>query len=84
MNFLLKHRFRVRTRSGTVVDNIVIAARDQADAERRLQMMYPRAQVLDCEVKDARAAFAPGPAGRAAVELPSFEQLLGAMTSTAD
>ncbi len=79
MLLTLKHTFRLKTRSGTIVDNIVIAARDRADAERRLLMMYPAAQILQCQVKDARAAFAATPVAGAS-ELPSYEELLGALT----
>lgn len=79
MLLTLKHTFRLKTRSGTVVDNIVIAARDRAEAERRLLMMYPGALVLQCQVKDARAAFAATPVAGAS-ELPSYDELLGALT----
>lgn len=79
MVLTLKHTFRLKTRSGTVVDHIVIAARDRPDAERRLMMMYPGAQVLNCQVKDVRAAFASAPVPGAS-ELPSYEQILGALT----
>lgn len=79
MLLTLKHTFRLKTRSGTVVDNIVIAARDRADAERRLMMMYPGAQVLQCQVKDARAAFAASPVAGTG-DLPSYDEILGLLT----
>lgn len=79
MLLTLKHTFRLKTRSGTVVDNIVISARDRADAERRLLMMYPGAHILECQLKDARAAFAATPVAGTR-ELPSYEELLGAIT----
>ena len=37
--FLTKFSFRIRTRSGTPVENLMIQALDQAQAELRLQQM---------------------------------------------
>jgi hypothetical protein len=40
--------FRIRTRSGSIVENLVIAGRDEADATRKLQQMYRDCQILEC------------------------------------
>lgn len=48
---MLKFEFSVQTRSGQKIDSIVIAGRDQADAERKLFQMYRSCTVLQCTVK---------------------------------
>jgi len=40
--------FRIRTRSGSTVDNLVIAGKDEADAVRKLQQMYRDCQIIEC------------------------------------
>lgn len=40
-----KYGFRIRTRVGLVVDNLLIPGRDADDAERKLRQIY-----RDCEV----------------------------------
>jgi len=35
----MKYGFRIRTRSGAVVDNLLIFGRDQPEAERKLRQM---------------------------------------------
>ena len=44
-----KYGFRIRTRSGSVVDNLMIFGRDAPDAERKLRQIY-----LGCEILEAR------------------------------
>lgn len=48
MNGTVKYGFRIRTRSGMVVENLTIHGRDEADAERKLRQMYLYCQVLEC------------------------------------
>jgi hypothetical protein len=43
-----KFGFRIRTRAGSSVDNLVIAGRDEADATRKLQQMYRDCQIIEC------------------------------------
>ncbi len=43
-----KYGFRIRTRQGMVVENLMIHGRDEADAERKLRQMYLHCEVLDC------------------------------------
>lgn len=45
-----KYGFRIRTRSGAVVDNLLIFGRDESEAERKLRQMY-----LGCEILEARS-----------------------------
>ena len=44
-----KYGFRIRTRSGAVVDNLLIFGRDGPDAERNLRQIY-----LGCEILEAK------------------------------
>ena len=45
-----KYGFRIRTRHGLVIENLVIHGRDEADAERKLRQMYQHCQVLECMI----------------------------------
>lgn len=49
---MVKYRFNIKTRNGQKVDNILIQARDQIEAERRLRQMYVYCEVLDCNAKE--------------------------------
>ena len=46
--FLTKFAFRIRTRSGTPVENLMVQAADQAQAEARIQQMYPYCEIMEC------------------------------------
>jgi len=46
---VLKYGFRIRTRSGVVVENLSIYGRDEIDASRKLCQMY-----TDCEILESR------------------------------
>ena len=45
---MIKFGFKIKTRSGTVVDNLTFAARDRADAERKVEQIYQRCEILEC------------------------------------
>jgi hypothetical protein len=45
-----KFGFRIQTRSGLVVENLVIHAADQTLAEQRLKQMYIGCKVLESKV----------------------------------
>ncbi len=47
-----KFDFSILTRDGQKVESIVIAARDEAEAERRLRQMYRYCEVVSCNTKD--------------------------------
>lgn len=42
-----KYGFRIQTRGGSVVDNLVILARDAEEAERKLRQVYHHCTVLE-------------------------------------
>jgi hypothetical protein len=42
-----KFNFRIRTRDGTLVDNLAINGRDEADAECKLRQMYHHCEILE-------------------------------------
>lgn len=44
-----KYGFRIRTRNGSVVDNLLIFGKDEPDAERKLRQIY-----LGCEILEAK------------------------------
>ncbi|HQZ46156.1 MAG TPA: hypothetical protein PK042_08570 [Usitatibacteraceae bacterium] len=52
-----KFGFRIRTRGGSVVDNLTIQGRDREEAERKLRQVYHH-----CVVLEARESLEPGPA----------------------
>lgn len=47
---MLKYGFRIRTRSGTPVENLMLQARDRAEAERRINQIYPHCEIVECRV----------------------------------
>ena len=44
-----KYGFRIRTRTGMTVDNLMVQARDRAEAERRIQQIYHHCEILECQ-----------------------------------
>ena len=52
-----KFGFRIRTRGGSVVDNLTIQGRDREEAERKLRQVYHH-----CEVLEARELLGAAPA----------------------
>lgn len=44
---LEKFNFRIRTRSGVVVDRVTFSGRTEEDAMRRLRQAYPECQLLE-------------------------------------
>ncbi|MDN3575219.1 hypothetical protein QWZ03_00330 [Chitinimonas viridis] len=49
---MLKFGFRIRTKTGAVVDNLVIQAHDLTHAEAKLLQMYHHATVLEAKPLD--------------------------------
>jgi hypothetical protein len=45
---ITKYAFRIKTRLGVVVNNLLIHGRDEIDAQNKLRQIYPRCQILDC------------------------------------
>ncbi len=56
---MVKFDFSILTRDGQKVESIVIAARDEADAERKLKQMYRYCEVISCNAKQPEDAKAP-------------------------
>lgn len=48
-----KYDFSVKTRDGQKVESILIAGKDQSDAERKLRQMYRNCVVTRCEVRQS-------------------------------
>ena len=46
--FVTKYAFRIRTRLGVIVENLVIHGRDEIDAQKKLRQMYRGCEVLAC------------------------------------
>ncbi len=51
---ILKYAFRIRTRSGLIVDSLLIHGKDEVDAERKLRQMYQHCSILACSVHKPR------------------------------
>ena len=43
-----KFGFRIRTRVGMVVDNLMIPGRDENEARHKLRQIYRDCEILDC------------------------------------
>ena len=46
-----KFDFSILTRDGQKVESIVIAGRDEAEAERKLRQMYRYCEIVSCNAK---------------------------------
>ena len=46
---MFKFGFRIKTRGGMTVDNLQIAARDRADAEKKVMQIYRQCEILECK-----------------------------------
>jgi hypothetical protein len=66
-NLTTKYGFRIRTRTGMQVDNLMIHGRDLADARRKLEQMYRH-----CEILETRTVAMP----KRVDASPSFEDVL--------
>ena len=47
---IMKYGFRIRTRSGLIVDKLLIHGKDEVDAVRKLRQMYQHCRILKCTV----------------------------------
>jgi len=63
-----KYGFRIRTRDGLMIENLMIHGRDAADAQRKLMQMYRHCEVLECRVRR--------PAASAPAQSPTFEEVI--------
>ena len=44
-----KYGFRIRTRSGSMVENLLVLANDRAEAERKIGQIYRDCEILECQ-----------------------------------
>lgn len=56
---MTKFDFSVKTRDGSKIVSVVIAAADQPEAERRLRQMYRDCEILSCEIKPTEDKIRP-------------------------
>ena len=54
---MLKFDFSVKTRDGQRVESVLIAGKDQPDAERKLYQMYRNCTVTRCEMRQTEDKF---------------------------
>lgn len=45
---MIKFGFKIKTRGGMVVDNLQVSARDRGEAEQKLNQIYHRCEILEC------------------------------------
>ena len=50
-----KFDFSILTRDGQKVESIVIAGRDEAEAERKLRQMYRYCEVVSCNARQSES-----------------------------
>jgi hypothetical protein len=43
-----KYSFKVRARTGMVVENLMVQGRDRAEAERKIEQVYRNCEILEC------------------------------------
>ncbi|MCC6611516.1 MAG: hypothetical protein IT515_17820 [Burkholderiales bacterium] len=67
-----KYGFRIRTRGGLTIENLMIHGRDEADARRKLVQMYRNCEVLACRAQTpARSVIGQPPTFAEVIELVS-------------
>ncbi len=44
-----KYGFRIRTRSGSLVENLLVLANDRTEAERKIGQIYRDCEILQCQ-----------------------------------
>lgn len=54
-----KYGFRIRARTGMVVENLVVHGRDRLEAEKKLAQVYRDCEILECR-EIAAAAVSDG------------------------
>ena len=46
---MTKFGFSIRTRGGSVVENLQVQARDRAEAEEKIRQIYHQCEILECQ-----------------------------------
>ena len=44
-----KYGFKIRTRGGSMVENLQVQARDRAEAEQKIKQIYHHCEILECQ-----------------------------------
>ena len=44
-----KYGFRIRTRTGGMVEHLQVHARDRAEAEQKINQVYHHCEILECQ-----------------------------------
>jgi len=43
-----KYGFKIRTRGGMLLENLMVAGRDRAEAEAKVRQIYRHCEIVDC------------------------------------
>lgn len=46
---MTKFGFSIKTRGGSVVENLLVQARDRAEAEEKIRQIYHQCEILECQ-----------------------------------
>jgi hypothetical protein len=50
LEFLMnKYGFKIRTRGGMLVENLLVHARDREEAERKINQVYHQCEIIECQ-----------------------------------
>lgn len=44
-----KYGFKIRTRGGSLVENLQVQARDRTEAEQKIKQIYHHCEILECQ-----------------------------------
>ena len=44
-----KYGFKIRTRTGALVESLQVQARDRVEAEQKIRQIYHQCEILDCQ-----------------------------------
>lgn len=72
---ITKYGFRIRTRVGLVVDNLMIHGRDESEAKEKLRQIYRDCEILECVCHQGVARATGG-----GVSSASYEQVMNLIT----
>jgi len=51
---MMRFCFSLQAQSGQIIENLLIAGKDQPDAERKLRQIYHHCKVTRCEIKQEK------------------------------
>ena len=46
---MIKYGFKIKTRGGSVVENLQVQARDRLEAEQKIRQIYHQCEILECQ-----------------------------------